>query len=371
MIKLNEMLKCGLCHDRFDTKDRKPLTLSKCGHTFCKECLFHKSVEITLTSCPYKCFPAANSEPVDTVPNFTVITLLDNITELSFNYFKPSFENGLSIDSYCIVHEKATQDYDYIEGRFRCVDCQTSDKNSAISLKTLIKDYLMVIEYMKTMFKINKVLLYNIEKLGTKAEDIRTEVMISTVNKTVEYINNAYRSNNIDSMAYNEFEFIKKKYLQKVEVHLRMLSDLCNDYSNTIRNIEENEKLCAFVSEQGYDLNVLPCTGIYLKPFKPAVYFINKVKGIERYVENQITKFSRKFVLRFLKLYRIGKDEKLDFDNKPIQILKPLNSENHVEDYISKEKDAHADTRMNTIEQEPTDDKTKSKYNLRKRVKHF
>lgn len=370
MIKLHEMLKCGLCHDRFDIADRKPLTLSKCGHTFCKHCLSFKADDISVTSCPYKCFPSVDHEPVATVPNYSIINLLDNITELNFNFFKPSFEQGLSIDSYCILHEKVTKEYDYIEQRFKCVNCQASGINSTINLKTLVDDYTAVVDYTKTIFKINKLQLNHIEKLGDKAEALRANAMKATLGQAIEYMDKAFEAKKIEKDTYQEFCYMKNRFVKKLELHLNMLSGMCEDYNSTLRNIEENERVCAFIAERDYDLNALPCTGIYLKPFKPAAYFLNKAKGIGKYAENQIMKFSRKFVLRFLKLYKAEFEAERWTDKQPVNLFRSNLIMSEIDEPQVKEIDNVA---ANSTEHDAnqTEHKPRSKYGLRKRIKKF
>lgn len=370
MIKLAEMLKCGLCHDRFDIADRKPLTLSLCGHTFCKKCLCYKSDDISVTSCPYKCFPFVDNKPVTTVPNFSLINLLDNIAELSFNFLKPAFENGLSIDCYCSIHEKATREYDYIEQRFICSNCQLSGLNLTTSLKTLLDDYQAVINYTKGLFRTNKAQLNSIEKLGAKAEDMRAQVRNSTMNQADEYINKAYYSKQISNEVYLRFGYMKDKYTQKIELHLNMLSELCDDYNITLRNIEENGRFCTLIDEREYDLSILPCTGICLKPFKPAAYFLNKVKGIEKYVENQISKYSRKFVMRFLKICKTVPENKVKLEihtNSALNndIITPRNDSVSVKDNNDMQ-NTKDDTDINLEAEKP-----RSKYGLRKKIRKF
>lgn len=66
-----EFLSCTVCTLPFDSKDKKPMTLS-CGHSFCAKCIQ------SFSSCP-TCRASFNKG--NEKPNYTLIALVEQITD--------------------------------------------------------------------------------------------------------------------------------------------------------------------------------------------------------------------------------------------------------------------------------------------------
>ncbi len=62
-----EYLNCEVCYDVFNEKERKPLSLVSCGHTFCSSCIS----KLTSRLCPI-CKTYYNQ----TITNWTLVYLL-------------------------------------------------------------------------------------------------------------------------------------------------------------------------------------------------------------------------------------------------------------------------------------------------------
>jgi hypothetical protein len=72
-------LDCSLCQSLYNLSNKLPRLLTKCGHTFCQECLI-SGLESGIHNCPENCHATESISSIEDLPkNMTVINIMQKI----------------------------------------------------------------------------------------------------------------------------------------------------------------------------------------------------------------------------------------------------------------------------------------------------
>ena len=308
MSTIPDILKCSLCLERFDNDIHKPMIITNCGHTFCDSCLSKNCFD---NICPSNCNIHLKEPNLLLMINRQILSLLElNVQPLHYdNTFWHG--SGLTIYSFCPIHEKSIVGYDFIDWCFKCTSCQPPELSSLITLKDLIENYYMRLSRDISLFTVNKAKLSSIDKIKDQVIVLKHKTASASIEKFTKRINRAWTNKTISEDDYQKYIYIRKQFINKVEKHFDIMTEFYLDYEATISNLIENEKQCEFIREKNYDVNRLPCDGIWLHPYKPVEYFLNRAENMEFYVRQQIRKFIRKFVARYFRIKNGRSDVKV------------------------------------------------------------
>ena len=311
LLGIKALLKCGICHEQYDTNLRKPTIYRYCSHTFCQKCL-KKTDSYAEIYCPFKCGNFVGSNIINT--NFALLDIVECVFGSTTPKISTRFFSGVSLNTICPYHEKTITRYDFNVRLFKCFDCKMSAKNSVMRIEEFLPDLKIVYSEIKQNFKDEN----DITKACKSSEKLSESLKQSCEeleDKIDNYINTKYFI--LQELGFNteKFKIILEKFRNKImkSINLGLLpAKLLKDHRE---NIEFNLKQCDYLQSIKYDLNMVFERQINFKPYTTNKQLTDSLYCLEEHISSNVAKNIKKLYMKMITLFENASTDKKEKEN--------------------------------------------------------